>query len=76
MQTPHEIHWKTAKRILRYVHGIVQFGIRYSSGRTPLLVGFTHSDWADDPDDQKSIACYVFSPGSRLNKNTYVVVAI
>jgi hypothetical protein len=26
MQTPHESHWKEAKRILRYVRGTVQFG--------------------------------------------------
>jgi hypothetical protein len=64
MKTPHEIHWKEAKRILHYVHGTVQFGIHYSSGGTPLLVGFTDSDWADDPDDQKSTAGYVFSLGS------------
>jgi hypothetical protein len=29
------------------------------------LVGFTDSDWADDPDDRKSTAGYVFSLGSR-----------
>jgi hypothetical protein len=64
MQTPHEIHWKAAKRILRYVRGTVQFGIHYSSGGTPLLVGFTDSDWAGDLDDRKSTAGYVFSLGS------------
>ena len=64
MQTPHEIHWKAAKRILRYVRGTVQFGIHYSSGGTPLLVGFTDSDWAGDPDDRESTAGYVFSLGS------------
>eukprot|EP00253_Pinus_taeda_P008301 PITA_08301 len=31
---------------------------------TPLLVGFTDSDWAGDPDDQKSTAGYVFTLGS------------
>jgi hypothetical protein len=51
MKTPHEIHWKEAKRILWYVQGTVQFEIHYSSGGTPLLVGFTDSDWVDDPDD-------------------------
>jgi hypothetical protein len=64
MQTPHESHWKAAKRILRYVRGTVQFGIHYSSGGTPLLVGFTDSDWAGDPDDQKSTVGYVFILGS------------
>jgi hypothetical protein len=56
MKKPHESHWKEAKRILLYVHGIVQFGIHYSSGGTYLLVGFTDSDWDSNPDDQKSIA--------------------
>ena len=30
-----------------------------------MLVGFTDSDWAGDPDDRKSTAGYVFSLGSR-----------
>jgi hypothetical protein len=55
---------KQAKRILQYVWG-VQFSLGYITvqGGTPLLVGFTDSDW-DDPDDRKSTAGYVFSLGS------------
>ena len=64
MQTPHEIHWKEAKRILRYVHGTIQFRIHYSSGGTPSLVGFTVLDWVDDHDDRKSTVGYIFSLGS------------
>jgi hypothetical protein len=64
MQTPHEIHWKAAKMILRCVRGTVQFKIHYSLGGNPLLVGFTYSDWASNPDDQKSTVGYVFSLGS------------
>ena len=65
MQTPHESHWKATKRILRYIRGTIQFGIHYSVGGKPLLVGFTDSDWASDPDDRKSTVGYVFSLGSR-----------
>eukprot|EP00253_Pinus_taeda_P019701 PITA_19701 len=32
---------------------------------SPLLVGFTDSDWAGDPDDRKSTAGYVFTLGSK-----------
>jgi hypothetical protein len=64
MKTLHESHWKENKRILHYVRGIVQFGIHYSSGRAPLLVGFTNSDWVDDPDDQKSTTGYSLGLGS------------
>jgi hypothetical protein len=49
--------------LLRYVCGTVQFRIHYSSGGTPLLVGFTDSDWVGDPNDRKSTAGYVFSLG-------------
>ena len=64
MQTPHESHWKAAKIILRYIRGTIQFGIHYSTGGKPLLVGFTDSDWAGDLDDRKSTTGYVFSLGS------------
>jgi hypothetical protein len=64
MQTPHESHWKATKRILRYVCGIVQFDIHYRSKGTPLLVGFTDSNWVGDSDDRKFTAGYVFSLGS------------
>ena len=65
MQHPHESHWKAAKRILWYIRGTVQFEIHYSTWATPLLVGFTDSDWAGDLDDRKSTAGYVFTLGSR-----------
>ena len=38
--------------------------IHDSTGKTPLLVGFTDSDWDGDPIDMKSIAGYVFTLGS------------
>eukprot|EP00253_Pinus_taeda_P027048 PITA_27048 len=66
MQNPRESHWKSPKRILRYVRGTVHFGIHYSAKAAPLLVGFTDSDWAGDPDDRKSTAGYVFTLGSGL----------
>ena len=66
MQHPHESHWKIAKRIFRYIHGTVQFGIHYSTGATPLLVDFTDSDWVGDPNDRKSTVGYVFTLGSRF----------
>jgi hypothetical protein len=66
MQTPHEIHWKETKRIFHYVRGTVQFRIHCNSGGTPLLVGFTDSNWVGKPDDRNLTAGYVFSLGSGL----------
>ena len=39
MKTPHESHWKAAKIIIQYIRGTIQFGIHYSRGGEPLLVG-------------------------------------
>eukprot|EP00253_Pinus_taeda_P023315 PITA_23315 len=63
MQKPRQSHWKAAKRILFCVQGTVHFGIRYSAEASPLLVGFTDSNWAGDSDDRKYTAGYVFTLG-------------
>eukprot|EP00253_Pinus_taeda_P033937 PITA_33937 len=63
MQNQCESNWKVAKRILHYVRGTFQFGIHYSAEASPLLVGFTDSDWVGDPNDGKSVAGYVFTLG-------------
>ena len=51
MKHPHESHWKATKIIFRYIRGIVQFRIHYSTRETPLLVGFIDSNWDGDPND-------------------------
>ena len=65
MKHPHERHWKSAKRILRYIHGTIQFQIHYSTGATPLLVGFIDFDWIGDLNDHNSTIGYIFTLGSR-----------
>jgi hypothetical protein len=64
MQEPHELHWKDAKRILRYIRGTHTYGIHYSSYGNTNLVGYTDSDWVGDLDDRKSTSGYVFHLGS------------
>jgi hypothetical protein len=39
MQEPHELHWKAAKCILRYVQGTITFGIHYAANSTLDLIG-------------------------------------
>eukprot|EP00253_Pinus_taeda_P031244 PITA_31244 len=55
---------KYACDILRHFHmEDFQFGIHYSAEASPLLFGFTDSDWVGDPDDRKSTAGYLFTLG-------------
>jgi hypothetical protein len=63
MQEPHELHWKAAKRILRYVQGTITFGIHYATDSTLYLIGFTDSDWAGDNIDHKSTSGYSLKLG-------------
>jgi hypothetical protein len=65
MQEPHELHWKAAKCILRYIHGTITFWIHYESDSTLDLIGFTNFDWTGDNIDCKSTSGYSLSLGSR-----------
>ncbi|XP_070668933.1 secreted RxLR effector protein 161-like [Malus domestica] len=61
MERPTETHLQTAKRVLRYVKGTVNFGVFYKEGGTEELVGYTDSDYVDDQNDRKSTFGYVFT---------------
>jgi hypothetical protein len=65
MQEPHELHWKAAKHILRYVQGTITFGIHYATDSALDLIRFTDSDWVGDNIDHKSTSGYSLSLGSR-----------
>eukprot|EP00253_Pinus_taeda_P022283 PITA_22283 len=51
-------------QIKKSIYGLKQ-ALMACANASPLLVGFTNSNWASDPDDQKSTAGYVFTPCSR-----------
>jgi hypothetical protein len=63
MQEPHELHWKAAKCILRYIQSTITFGIHYIADSTLDLIRFTDSDWAGDSIDRKSTSSYSLSLG-------------
>jgi hypothetical protein len=63
MQESHELHWKVAKLILRYVWGTITFGIHYVADSTLDLIGFTDSDWVGDSTDRKSTSGYSLNLG-------------
>lgn len=63
MESPNEQNMLAAKRILRYVQGMQQLGIRYRCGGQQKLIGFVDSDYAGDVDDRRSTSGYVFMFG-------------
>ena len=58
---PGRSHLIALKRILRYLKGTVQHGLVLGGKNDRVdLVGWTDSDWAQDADDRRSIAGFVF----------------
>ena len=66
MHNPSKHHLGAAKRILRYIHNTINFGIWYSLVTNFKLTGFTDSDWAGSLDDRRSTSGYYFTFGSGV----------
>ncbi|XP_074282806.1 phenylcoumaran benzylic ether reductase POP1-like [Silene latifolia] len=64
MSKPSEVHMGTAKRILRYLKGTLEFGVFYQPCDNPRLIAYSDSDWAGSVDDMKSTSGYAFTFGS------------
>ncbi|CAL2248615.1 unnamed protein product [Prunus armeniaca] len=66
MHCPTSKHLGTAKRILRYVKGTLDYGLEYVKGKGAVLIGYFDSDWSGSVDDSKSTSGYAFSFGSGV----------
>jgi hypothetical protein len=68
MHSSRETHFIAAKRILRYIKGIIDLGIFCPrlSERTVELRGYTNSDLGGCVDDSRSISGYLFSLNSGV----------
>lgn len=61
MESPREEHLVAVKRILRYVAGTLNAGVRYKRHENqPWPLGFSDSDMAGDVDDRKSTSGVIF----------------
>ena len=56
-------HWHACKRILRYVSGIKDLGIMYSTLENFKLIGYIDSDNGGSIDNRKSTFGYTFHFG-------------
>ena len=61
-----EVHFQAAKRIVRYIKGITNYGIKYSYCQNFKLHGYSNSDWAGSIDDMRSTIGFCFSFGSEI----------
>ncbi|XP_062075538.1 secreted RxLR effector protein 161-like [Humulus lupulus] len=63
---PMESHVVDVKRIIRYVHGTVDYGLWYSNETNSNLVGFSDAGWVGNAEDRKSTTGGCFYLGNNL----------
>ena len=52
-----EVHWKAAKRMLRYIRGAIDLKLEYRYEQNAIvLTGYADADWAGDINDRKSVS--------------------
>ncbi|KAK4258396.1 hypothetical protein QN277_007851 [Acacia crassicarpa] len=66
MEQPKQDHFRTAKRILRYIKGTINHGLFYTHSQDSRIVGYSDSDYGGDIDDRKSTSGYAFHIGSAI----------
>ncbi|XP_019173019.1 PREDICTED: uncharacterized protein LOC109168450 [Ipomoea nil] len=66
MHSPTDDHWGFLKRVLRYVKGTQDYGLRLSASSSSDIHIFSDSDWAGCPTDRKSTSGYAVFLGSNL----------
>jgi hypothetical protein len=59
-------HWSAAICILCYLKGTKDISLVLGSDRTPSLIGYSDSDYANCVDTSRSISGYCFSLGSGI----------
>ena len=58
-QSPNKDHWTIVCRVLKYLRGIMNYGLYYN-GFPSVLEGFSDVNWICDLDEMKSSSGYVF----------------
>jgi histone deacetylase 1/2 len=66
LHSPTTTHWIAVKRILRYVKGTSDVGLRIIKSSSLLVSGFSDADWAGDIDDRRSTGGFAIFCGPNL----------
>ena len=63
---PRHVHLIVAKHTLRYLKGIVDYGLKYELNQKINLEGYVDSDWAGSAINRKSTSGCCFNMGSGM----------
>jgi len=66
MHDPKTQHMSALKRIIRYIHGTIDFGLHLHPSSVSKLVSYTDAYWAGCPDTRRSTSSYGVYLGDNL----------
>ncbi|KAL5577185.1 hypothetical protein UlMin_018884 [Ulmus minor] len=66
MHNPTTAHWLSVKRILRYLRGTMQQGLRLNPSTHLQVQTYADADYASTPDDRRSSSGYCLFLGDNL----------
>jgi histone deacetylase 1/2 len=66
LHAPTTTHWSAVKRILRYVQGSLNLGLKFRPSHSMIVSAFSDADWAGCPDDRRSTGGFAVFLGPNL----------
>lgn len=66
MHEPRDPHYAFLKRILRYLQGTLNYGIRIVKSNSHSLIAYSDADWGGCPDSRRSTSGYCVFLGDNL----------
>jgi len=66
LHQPTTMHWSAVKRILRYVQGTLNLGLKVRPSQSMMVSAFSDADWAGCPDDRRSTGGFAVFLGCNL----------
>lgn len=66
LHAPTTTHWSAVKRILRYVSGTKNYGLKIRRSQSMMISAFSDADWAGCLDDRRSTGGFAVFLGGNL----------
>ncbi|KMQ81993.1 integrase core domain protein [Lasius niger] len=66
MEKPSKLHWNAVKRILKYLKGTLNYGLRFGISQDRHLQAYSDSDYAGELETRRSTTGYLVKWGSGI----------